>query len=128
MAAVEPKCILVVDDSAMIRHMVTNALEGAGYRVVTAVDGVDALEKLAAEPETALVVLDVRMPRMSGTELLEASQRDGVFSGPIVMLTTDDGEEPRAHAEALGAKAWLTKPFQRLELLSTVAKLTLKAA
>ena len=121
---VEPKCILVVDDSAMIRYMVGNALEAAGYSVVTAIDGIDALEKLAARPETALVVLDVRMPRMSGPELLEATQREGSYRGPVVMLTTDDGDQPRARAEALGAKGWLTKPFQRLELLSMIERLT----
>lgn len=125
---VQPKCILVVDDSAMIRHLVRSALEPAGYHVITAVDGIDALEKLAETPEMALIVLDVRMPRMSGPELLEATERDALYAGPVVMLTTDSGEESRARAEALGANAWLTKPFRRLEFLSMVAKLTLSAS
>jgi CheY-like chemotaxis protein len=122
--APEPKCILVVDDSAMIRSMVATALENAGYRVVTAVDGIDALEKLAMWPQTALVVCDIRMPRMSGHEFLEATQRDGTYTGPIVMLTSDGGSDAVNRATALGAKAWLPKPFNRSSLLSTIETLT----
>ena len=121
--AAEPKCILVVDDSAMIRHMVSSALHDAGYRVLTAVDGIDALEKLTKWPQLALVVCDIRMPRMSGHELLEAVRRDGVYRGPIVMLTSDSGDAI-SRAQALGAKAWLSKPFQRSALLATVERLT----
>jgi CheY-like chemotaxis protein len=119
----ESKCILVVDDSAMFRHMVTTALQDAGYRVVTAVDGIDALEKLASWPQTALVVCDVQMPRMNGPEFVAATQRDGVYKGPIVMLSSDSGAEQK-RAIALGAKAFLSKPFQRDVLLSTISRLT----
>lgn len=108
----------------MIRHLVSKALRDAGYRVVTAVDGIDALDKLAATPDTALVVCDLRMPRMNGHELLEAMHRDGVFTGPTVVLTTDSGIHI-ARARARGVRGCLLKPFQETALLSLVGGLVL---
>lgn len=116
----------MVDDSAMIRTMVRTSLEEEGYHVLTASDGVDALDQLAQHPETALVLCDLRMPRMNGHEVLDAVRHDGVYKGPIVLLTTDSGEHI-TRAEAKGAIGLLAKPFRRTELIATVQRLTTTA-
>ena len=114
--------ILVIDDSMMVRKQVGNALKAQGYNIVEAVDGVDALEKLASNPETRLVVCDVNMPRMNGLEFLEqlATRKTSV---PVVMLTTEGQPELIARAKALGAVGWLVKPFKPEFLLATAKKL-----
>ena len=118
--------ILVVDDSAMVRQQVARALLGAGFTVVDAVDGVDALEKLAGSPGVGLVVCDVNMPRMSGIELLE--QLHGRDPGlPVVMLTTEGQPELIQRAKSLGAKGWIVKPFKPALLLAAAQKLARQA-
>jgi len=120
--------ILVVDDSNMIRLQVGRALVGAGFTVVEANDGVDALEKLASSPEARLVVCDVNMPRMSGIEFLERVPRtDGAPTVPVVMLTTEGQPELVQRAKMLGAKGWLMKPFKAELLVATAVKLTAAA-
>ena len=117
--------ILVVDDSSLIRQQVSRALQGAGFVVVEAVDGVDALEKLAATPEARLVVCDVNMPRMGGLEFLESvprTEREPIV--PVLMLTTEGQPDLVQRAKALGAKGWLSKPFKPEILLATARKLT----
>src|SRR5579859_312615 len=101
--------VLVIDDSLMVRQQVGRTLSGAGFSVVDATDGVDALQKLANNPETRLIVCDVNMPRMNGIEFLERLNAEG--SGvPVVMLTTEGQPELIARAKALGAKGWIVKP------------------
>ncbi|HEV8551749.1 MAG TPA: response regulator [Polyangiaceae bacterium] len=117
-----PPSILVIDDSTMVRKQVGTALKAQGYTVVEAVDGVDALSKLEAHPETRLVVCDVNMPRMNGLEFLEQlSARK--HSLPVVMLTTEGQPELIQRAKALGAVGWLVKPFKPEFLLATAKKL-----
>lgn len=120
--------VLVVDDSLMVRQQVGRALTAAGFTIVEAVDGADALEKLAATPEAALVVCDVNMPRMSGIEFLENVRRDGRPALPVVMLTTEGQPELIQKAKALGAKGWIVKPFKPDLLVAAVKKLTAAAA
>lgn len=120
--------VLVVDDSLMVRQQVGRALTAAGFSIVEAVDGADALEKLAATPEAALVVCDVNMPRMSGIEFLENVRRDGRPALPVVMLTTEGQPELIQKAKALGAKGWIVKPFKPDLLVAAVKKLTAAAA
>jgi two-component system chemotaxis response regulator CheY len=115
--------ILVIDDSAMVRQQVGRALTGAGYSVVEAVDGVDALQKLAAAPATRLIVCDVNMPRMNGVEFLERLCAEGP-TVPVVMLTTEGQPELIQRAKALGAKGWIVKPFKPDLLIAAVKKLT----
>jgi two-component system, chemotaxis family, chemotaxis protein CheY len=117
------KKVLVVDDSAMVRRQVGNALKAAAYEVVEAVDGQDAREKLAAAPDMNMIVCDVTMPRMNGIEFLAAIQKDGAYKGAIVMLTTEGRPELIAQAKSLGAKGWLVKPLKPELLLATIAKL-----
>ena len=112
------KRVMVVDDSMVMRQQVAKALRGAGYDVLEAIDGQDALDKLGENPGLALVVCDVNMPRVSGIEFLE---RRGDASAPIVMLTTEGQAEMIQKAKSLGAKGWITKPF-KAELLIAAAK------
>ena len=112
--------VLVIDDSMMVRKQVGNALRAQGYEVVEAVDGVEALAKLDANPNTRLVVCDVNMPRMNGLEFLE-QLRGRPARPPVVMLTTEGQPELIQRAKALGALGWLVKPFKP-ELLTATAK------
>ena len=115
-------CVMVIDDSLMVRRQVATALKGLGYAVVEAVDGLDALEKLAAAPEIGLIVCDVNMPRMNGIEFLERMRTQG-SPVPVVMLTTEGQPELIQRAKSLGAKGWLVKPFKPEFLVATARKL-----
>jgi two-component system chemotaxis response regulator CheY len=119
--------ILVIDDSAMVRQQVGRALTGAGFTILEAVDGVDALEKLAGAPATRLIVCDVNMPRMNGVEFLERLSAGGQ-AVPVVMLTTEGQPELIQRAKALGAKGWIVKPFKPDLLIAAVRKLTAPVA
>jgi two-component system, chemotaxis family, chemotaxis protein CheY len=114
--------ILIVDDSMMVRKQVGNALKAQGYAIVEAVDGLDALEKLEANPDTRMVVCDVNMPRMNGLEFLE-QLRSRQSAVPVVMLTTEGQPELMRRAKALGAQGWLVKPFKPEFLAATARKL-----
>ena len=118
--------ILVIDDSAMVRQQVGRALTGAGFTIVEAVDGVDALQKLAGAPSIRLIVCDVNMPRMNGVEFLERLSAEGP-NVPVVMLTTEGQPELIQRAKALGAKGWIVKPFKPDLLIAAVKKLTASA-
>ena len=114
-----PSKILVIDDSLLVRKQVGTALTGAGYVVVEASDGQDALEKMKSNADVALVVCDVNMPRMNGLEFL-AQVRAGT---PVVMLTTEGQPELMQRAKQLGAKGWILKPFKADHLLAAAKKL-----
>ena len=117
--------VMVVDDSVMVRQQVSRALTGAGFAVVEAHDGVDALAKLAAGPGVALVVLDVNMPNMGGIELLQSMRANGDYAAlPVVMLTTEGQPRLMQQAKELGAKGWIIKPFKPELLVAAVHKLT----
>jgi two-component system, chemotaxis family, chemotaxis protein CheY len=119
--------ILIVDDSQMVRLQVGRALTGAGFVVVEAVDGADALDKLKENPDTALIVCDVNMPRMNGIDFLERKNEQG-NGVPVVMLTTEGQPELIKKAKALGAKGWVMKPFKPDSLIAAAKKLTAAAA
>jgi two-component system chemotaxis response regulator CheY len=111
--------IMIIDDSLMVRQQVSRALIAAGLAVVDATDGADGLQKLAVNPDVALVVCDVNMPRMSGIEFLERVQK-GL---PVVMLTTEGQPALIERAKSLGAKGWILKPFKPDLLVAAVRKL-----
>jgi two-component system chemotaxis response regulator CheY len=115
--------IMVVDDSMMVRNQVSRALTGAGFAVVEAVEGEDALKKLGATPDTKLVVCDVNMPKMNGIELLEAAAAK-YPNVAFLMLTTEGQPALIQKAKALGAKAWMVKPFKADLLVAAVKSLT----
>ena len=114
--------ILAVDDSPSMRKMVNFTLTSAGYRVVEAVDGQDALEK-AETHEVALVLADQNMPRLDGIGLTRKLREDPKFQGtPILILTTESGDDKKAGGKAAGATGWIVKPFAPEKLLSVVNK------
>ncbi|MET0312109.1 MAG: response regulator [Burkholderiaceae bacterium] len=114
--------ILAVDDSASMRQMVAFTLKGAGYDVIEAVDGVDALDK-AQGRSIDLVLTDQNMPRMDGlglTRALRDSQRHKTT--PILILTTESGEQMKQAGRAAGATGWLVKPFDPARLIEVIGK------
>jgi two-component system chemotaxis response regulator CheY len=114
---------LVVDDSASIREVVGIALRSAGYEVIEASDGRDALGKLDGR-RIHLIISDVNMPNMDGISLVKAVKDQPAYKfTPVLMLTTESTDAKKAEGKAAGAKAWLVKPFQPPVLLSAVAKL-----
>jgi two-component system, OmpR family, alkaline phosphatase synthesis response regulator PhoP len=117
------KYILAVDDETHVRRLVEINLQRAGYRVTTACDGQEALEKIEAEPPD-LVVLDVRMPHLDGFEVLRRLKGDpGTQHIKVVMLTGKKWDADIVEGWHSGADAYLTKPFSPIELLATVSEL-----
>ncbi len=118
------KKIMIVDDSASLRQVVAIALKGAGYEVVEACDGKDALAKL--EGKIHLIISDVNMPNMDGiTFVKEAKKLPSYKFTPIIMLTTESQQSKMEEGKAAGAKAWVVKPFQAQTMLAAVSKLVL---
>ena len=117
------KMIMIVDDSASVRTVVGNALREAGYDVLEACDGVDALSKLNGQ-KVHLIVSDVNMPKMNGITLVkEIKKLPNYKFTPICMLTTESGRAEMEEGKAAGAKAWKTKPFQPPKLLEVISKI-----
>ncbi len=117
------KTILVVDDSASVRQVVSIALKGAGYDVIQGSDGMDALKQLDGR-RIHLIISDVNMPNMDGiTFVAEAKKLPAYKFTPIIMLTTESQEDKKRQAQVAGAKAWVTKPFQPEQMLAAVSKL-----
>ncbi len=114
--------ILAVDDSASMRQMVAFTLKGAGYGVIEAVDGKDALEK-AKNGAADVVLTDVNMPNMDGIELIRQLRTLPKYKfTPMLLLTTESGADKKAAGKAAGATGWLVKPFNPDQLLATIAK------
>jgi len=117
------KVILVVDDSASVRQVVGIALKGAGYTVIEACDGRDALKKLDGQ-KINLVVSDVNMPNMDGISFVKEMKQNASYKfTPVIMLTTEGADEKKQEGKAAGAKAWIVKPFRAEQLLQTVSML-----
>jgi len=114
--------ILAVDDSASMRQMVSFTLKGAGYTVVEAVDGVDALNK-AKQQKFDCVVTDVNMPNKDGITLIRDLRALPNFKFvPMLMLTTESGMDKKQQGKAAGATGWIVKPFNPDQLLKTIKK------
>jgi len=119
------KTILIVDDSASLRQVVGIALRGAGYDVIEASDGADALAKLTGQ-KVHLMISDVNMPNMDGITFVKNVKQNPAYRfTPIVMLTTESQEARKAEGQAAGAKAWVVKPFRPEQMLAVVQKLVL---
>lgn len=118
-----PKKILAVDDERHIVRLVQVNLERAGYEVVTAFDGKDALEKVAAE-QPDLVVLDVMMPYMDGFEVLQNLRKNpNTRELPVIMLTAKAQDADVFRGWQSGVDCYLTKPFNPMELISFVKRI-----
>lgn len=114
--------ILAVDDSASMRQMVSFTLKGAGYDVIEAVDGQDALNK-AKTTSANLVLTDVNMPVMDGISLIRELRKLPAYKfTPILMLTTEAAPEKKQEGKTAGATGWIVKPFNPEQLLSTISK------
>lgn len=119
------KTILIIDDSMSLRQVVQIALTGAGYDVIEACDGQDALAKLTGQ-KVHLMICDVNMPNMDGISFLKAVRAHPQYKfTPVIMLTTEAGEEKKKEGQAAGARAWVVKPFKPEQLLVAVQKLIL---
>lgn len=116
------KTIMTVDDSASVRQMVSFTLANAGYEVVEAVDGQDALAKLDGR-SVSMVITDLNMPNLDGIGLIKAVRATSSYKYiPIVMLTTESQTEKKQAGKAAGATGWIVKPFKPEQLLAVVAK------
>lgn len=114
--------ILAVDDSASMRQMVRFTLEGAGYTVLQASDGVEALA-LARGKGADLVLTDVNMPGMDGLTLVrELRALENYKFTPMLVLTTESGTETKMRGKQAGATGWIVKPFNPEQLLATIAR------
>jgi two-component system, chemotaxis family, chemotaxis protein CheY len=114
--------ILAVDDSASMRQMVSFTLKGAGYHVIEAADGQEAYEK-AMTQSVDLVLTDQNMPRMDGVTLVKNLRGlPSYASTPILILTTESGDEMKTKGRAAGATGWLVKPFDPSKLLEVIRK------
>ncbi len=116
------KTVLIVDDSASMRQLVSFALKSAGYDVVAAVHGRDALDKVDGT-KVEMVVTDLNMPEMDGIELIKQLRAKPTTKfTPIVMLTTESQETKKQEGKQAGASGWLVKPFKPDELVEIVKK------
>lgn len=117
--------VLVIDDSVSMRQMISIVLRGAGHEPVEAIDGQDGISKLDSSFD--VVITDFNMPNMTGVEFIR-TVREGTDqrSVPILMLTTESEIEKKMEGRKAGATAWITKPFNKELLLSTLDKITKK--
>jgi len=116
------KTILSVDDSNSIRQMVAFTLKGAGYDIIEAIDGQEALDK-AKGKTVDLVLTDQNMPRMDGLTLVKNLRALPAYkSVPILMLTTESSDAMKTQGKAAGATGWIVKPFDPAKLLEVVKK------
>jgi twitching motility two-component system response regulator PilG len=119
--------IMVIDDSSTIRRSAEIFLTQAGYQVVLAEDGFDALAKIN-DHHPSLVFCDILMPRLDGYQTCALIKKSAKFHGtPVVMLSSKDGLFDRARGAMVGSSAYLTKPFSKDSLLSAVREHTAEA-
>lgn len=117
------KTVLVVDDSSTMRQMVSYTLTGAGYQVVEAGNGKEAVTKLAGGAKPALVVTDLNMPEMDGITLIQEIRKMPAFKfTPILMLTTESSDDKKKAGQAAGATGWIVKPFNPEQMLKVIQK------
>lgn len=120
------KKIMIIDDASSIRQTVRFVLEDTGYEIIEAEDGQDALDKAKGEA-LDLFICDVNMPNMNGIEFLDSIKNNDDYLDfrftPIIMLTTESGDEMKAKGKELGARAWLVKPFKPDQLIDAVKKI-----
>ena len=117
-----PKTCLVVDDSASMRQLVSFTIKDAGFDVLVAENGKDALGKLGSS-KVDMVITDLNMPEMDGIELIKQLRSNATHKfTPIVMLTTESEESKKQEGKQAGASAWIEKPFSPVKLLDVVKK------
>ena len=114
------KCILVVDDSETVRQVLQMSLANAGFDVIEAEDGVDALSKLSGA-HVDMLITDLNMPNVDGIDLISKVRRsNGSRFMPIIMLTSESEELKKQEGKSAGASGWIVKPFKPEQLLAVV--------
>lgn len=114
--------VLAVDDSPSIRSLVTYVLEQAGFNVVVAEDGREALE-YAQQHTVDVVLTDINMPFLDGIDLIKGLRELPHYKFvPMLVLTTESGNEKKMEGKAAGATGWIVKPFDPAQLVSTIEK------
>lgn len=116
--------ILVVDDSPTVVKFVSLSLKSKGYNIVTACDGMDAIEKISnTQASVDLIITDLNMPNLDGYGLIETLRQNNVHqSTPIIILSSEGDEDDRQRGIDVGANSYLVKPFKPTSLLSEVLK------
>jgi len=115
--------VMVIDDSKTIRRTAETLLKKAGCTVITAIDGFDALAKIA-DSKPDIIFIDIMMPRLDGYQTCAIIKRNPRFTAtPVIMLSSKDGLFDKARGRIVGADAYLTKPFSRQELMDVVDRM-----
>jgi len=104
--------VIIVDDSQTLRTQVKYHLEGHGFKIVEAIDGIDGYEKISENRDASIIIVDLNMPGMNGLVLLQKLKDDNICNDvPKFVLTTESDEKSKATARAIGVAAWFLKPF-----------------
>lgn len=112
--------VMVIDDSKTIRRTAESLLKKAGCEVITAVDGFDALSKIA-DTLPSIIFVDIMMPRLDGYQTCALIKNNAVFQAtPVIMLSSKDSLFDRAKGRIVGSDQYLTKPFSKDELLGAI--------
>ena len=117
------KTVMIIDDAVSTRGLLNMTLSNAGYDVIEAGDGKEAMQKLSGK-EVHLCIVDLYMPNMDGMELIKTLKANPKHKFiPIVVLTKEDAAEMKRQGQAAGAKAWIVKPFKPKTILDVVKKI-----
>lgn len=119
-----PKTILIVDDSKTVRNLVAFIMKKEGFKVVTAEDGLDGLEKLYSSERIDLIISDINMPRMDGFTFIKSVREQDAYSDiPIVVLSTEGQEKDIQAGLSIGANMYMVKPAQPEKMVKNVKML-----
>ncbi len=115
--------VLIVDDSAMVREMISDHLRSCGFQVMDAVDGVHGMEQVQSTPPD-LIITDIVMPRMNGYEFCRWVKSNAATQKiPVIMCTTKGEEFDRYWGMKQGADAYITKPYQPMDMVNAIKRL-----
>ena len=118
------KHIMIVDDSKTIRNLLAFVVKSEGFRVTTAEDGLDGLEKLYSAEQVDLIVSDVNMPRMDGFTFIKTlREQDAYKDVPIIVLSTEGKEKDIATGMNLGANLYMVKPAEPAKMIRNIKML-----
>lgn len=116
--------VLAIDDSRTIRTLLDVTLREYGFDVTTAEDGVEGLETFS-KTQPDVVITDINMPRLDGFGVIEGIRQGEVNrSAPIIVLSTESGEDLKTRARKAGATGWIVKPFEEASLISVLNRIT----
>jgi two-component system chemotaxis response regulator CheY len=116
--------VLVVDDSASMRALVSSTLKGLGYQTHEAANGEDALGRIKNMASVDLIITDLNMPVMDGITFVQSVRKlQALKFVPVLLLTTETRTEQKDKAKAAGATGWLTKPFDPKQLTAVVQRI-----